>query len=83
MTDYDKPKTPEDTPAPIDPDAKPKPASEMEAEGEREGEVLKGQTAPDDIAVERAMSAAQDGGRDGQGENALDTMKSETILPPD
>ena len=79
--DYDTPKTPEATPPAIDPDVKPKSSDEMAAEGEKEGDVLKDRSE-DDIETERHMAAAQDGGRDGQGESGLDASP-ETLLPPD
>lgn len=83
MPDYNEPKTPEDTPPPINPDVEPKTSAEMKAEDEREGEVLRARSKGDRSAAEKAMSAAQDGGADGKGEQALDSMRSETTLPPD
>lgn len=41
MSDYDHAKTPPDTPPAVDPQVDPKSAAEMEADGEREGPVLK------------------------------------------
>ncbi|MBX7539887.1 hypothetical protein [Qipengyuania sphaerica] len=82
MSDYETPKVPPATPPVIDPDVKPKTAAEMEAEGETEGDVLADRTEPDeiDIETEEALRPAMDGGREGEGEQALDAA---TTLPPD
>ena len=77
MRDYDKPSTPANTPPAIDPDVKPKTSAEMESEGEREDGILEHKSDEAEIEVERALGDAQQGGRDGAGEAALDT------LPPD
>ncbi|QZD90261.1 hypothetical protein K3148_02320 [Qipengyuania aurantiaca] len=82
MSDYETPKVPPATPPVIDPDVAPKTAAEMEADGETEGDVLADKTEPDDIDVEaeQAIRPAMDGGRGGEGEQALDAA---TMLPPD
>ena len=82
MTDYETPAVPPATPPTIDPRVKPKTAAEMEDEGEQEGDVLADRTQPDedDIESERALRPSMEGGRDGAGEQALDTA---TMLPPD
>ena len=77
MRDYDKPTTPANTPPVIDPEAKPKTSAEMEAEDESEGEVSDHHIEEDEIEVERALSAAQEDGRDGAGESALDNSDSD------
>ncbi|MGB7372008.1 hypothetical protein [Erythrobacter sp.] len=80
---YDKPRKPEATPPAIDPDAKPKSSGEMESEGEREGDVLKGRSNPDEIDTELSDELKKRQARDGSGEQALDSSSPETLLPPD
>ena len=57
----------------------------MEEDGEAEGETLDQRDTPDeiDIETEKALMPAMDGGRDGKGEQGLDTARAETLLPPD
>ena len=56
MPDYDHAKTPPDTPPVIDPSVKPRKAAEMEADGEREGPVLREGSRDSEIATERGES---------------------------
>lgn len=75
--DYDTPETPPGTPPQVALNNDAKSAAEMEAEGEREGPVLKGQTAPTEIDAELGDELAKRDKRDGAGEAELDAM------PPD
>lgn len=67
MRDYDTPRTPKHTPTAIAQEARKSEATE----------------ANEDMAAERALGPAQEGGAEGSGEQRLDSMKSETLLPPD
>lgn len=80
---YDKPRTPPGTPPVIDPDAKPKSSEEMEADGEEEGDVLGNRSDPDEIDTELSETLRKRQDRDGAGEEELDSMTPETLLPPD
>lgn len=80
---YDNPRTPRGTPPVIDPDARPKSPEEMEAEGEAEGDVIGNRADPGatDTGLSDTLRKRQD--RDGAGEEELDSMTPETLLPPD
>ncbi len=82
MSDYETPKIPPATPPVIDPDADPATAAEMEEDGNSEGDVPAERKEQDDLdtETESAMRPAMDGGRDGEGERAMDIA---TMLPPD
>ena len=86
MSDYETAKVPPSTPPAIDPDVdpdvEPKTAEEMEAEGEREDDVIANKNEPDEIdaETEKAMRPAMEKGHEGAGEQALDAA---TMLPPD
>jgi hypothetical protein len=80
---YETPRTPPATPPVIDPDAEPKSAEEMEADGEREGEVQGHRSDPEQIDTELSETLKQRQARDGAGEEELDAMTPETLLPPD
>lgn len=73
MHDYDKPKPPANTPPVIDPGAQPESPAGTKADGELAAE----NTEDEKIEVEKALGNAQEGGRDGAGEAALDSP------PPD
>tara|TARA_R110000751_G_scaffold2018_11_gene9236 strand:- start:66257 stop:66478 length:222 start_codon:yes stop_codon:yes gene_type:complete len=73
MRDYDKPKAPANTPPVIDPGAQPENPAGTKADGELPAE----DTEDDKVEVEKALGNAQEGGRDGAGEAALDSP------PPD
>ncbi|MGY8973852.1 MAG: hypothetical protein ACKVGV_09450 [Sphingomonadales bacterium] len=73
MNDYDKPKPPANTPPVIEPGAK----QESPARTNADGELAAEDTEDEKIEVEKALGNAQEGGRDGAGEAALDSP------PPD
>ena len=73
MRDYDKFKPPANTPPVIDPGAK----QESPARTKADGELAAEDTEDEKIEVEKALGNAQEGGRDGAGEAALDSP------PPD
>ena len=73
MHDYDKPEPPANTPPVIDPGAQP----ESPAGPKADGEVPAEDTEDEKVEVEKALGNAQEGGRDGAGEAALDSP------PPD
>ncbi|UYH55122.1 hypothetical protein N6L26_00695 [Qipengyuania sp. SS22] len=75
MRDYDKPKPPANTPPVIDPAVKPNSPADIKAEGGDKGEVSTDGTDNDDMKVEKALGKAQEGGSDGAGEAALDSLQ--------
>jgi len=75
MQDYDKPKPPDNTPPAIDPETKPHSTADTQIEGGSKSEVPAHGTGNDDVEVEKALGKAQEGGRDGAGEAALDSQK--------
>jgi hypothetical protein len=80
---YDKPRTPEATPPAIDPANKPKSSQEMKEEGETEGDVLKREKGSSELDTELSRRLADRDKSDGAGEQELDSMRPETLLPPD
>lgn len=80
---YEMPRKPEATPPAIDPTNKPKTSQEMEAEGEDEGDVLKNREGESEQEIELSRKLAKRQKADGAGEQELDTMTPETLLPPD
>lgn len=73
MADYDTPRTPPATAVVIDPAVDPKPAAEMEEDGETEGEPLGHRTDDSGIDSERPDHA---------GDDSLEAMRSAPLLPP-
>ena len=76
MRDYDKPTTPANTPPAIDSNGKTGPSSQMDAKRKRDTVPHDAPAGESGDEVEKTLSPAQDGGRDGLGEAALDTPNS-------
>jgi len=72
------------TPLPpaINPDAKAKSSDTMKAEGEQESETLQDRGTSDAHETQLSNKLARRQQRDGAGEQKLDPMKPETLLPP-
>lgn len=85
MPQYEKPNIPPATPPTIDPDADPLEARELaddRGDSEDSGDVLASEKESE-IDKERSAALTKQDKRDGAGEAELDSMRSETLLPPD
>jgi hypothetical protein len=90
MADYEKPDLPPATPPTVDPKANPVSARELaDDEGDSDADVhdeasQKREGGEDALAKDRHdKKLAERDKMDGAGEQALDSMKPETLLPPD
>ena len=72
MRDYDTPKKPEDTPPVINPGAKQENSHDSGQDDSEEAPSSDRPAGSPPGAAEQAMAPAQEGGRDGAGEAALD-----------